>query len=62
MMEASRKCVLLALVRYYTGIILRTSKLLQSCSNFTLKPGLEPTVIAYLGDRDAQEVLYTEFV
>ena len=36
------------------------SKLLQSCGNFTLK--LEPTVIACLAGRDAQEVLYTGFV
>ena len=32
------------------------SKLLQSCSNFTLKHELEPTVIACLAGRDAQEV------
>ena len=38
------------------------SKLLQSCSNFTLKPEVEPTVIACLAGRDAQEVLYTGFV
>ena len=34
---------------------------LQSCSNFTLKPELEPTVIACLAGRDVQEVLYTGF-
>ena len=33
------------------------SKLLQSCINFTLKDELEPTVMACLADRDAQEVL-----
>ena len=32
------------------------------CSNFTLKPELEPTVTACLAGRDAQEVLYTGFV
>ena len=37
-------------------------KLLQSCSNFTLKPDLKPTVTACLAGRDAQEVLYTGFV
>ena len=45
-----------------TGISLGRSKLLQSCSNLTLKPELEPTVIACLAGRDAQEVLYTGFV
>ena len=45
-----------------TGINFGRSKLLQSCSNFTLKPALEPTVIAYLAGIDAQEVLYTGFV
>ena len=45
-----------------TGISFGRSKLLQSCSNFTLKPELEPTVIACLAGRDAQEVLYTGFV
>ena len=34
---------------------------LQSRSNFTLKPELEPTVIACLAGRDAREVLYTGF-
>ena len=34
---------------------------LQSCSNFTLKSELEPTVIACLAGRDAREVLYTGF-
>ena len=34
----------------------------MTCSNFTLKPKLEPTVIACLAGRDAQEVLYTGFV
>ena len=47
---------------YSTGISFGRSKLLQSCSNFTLKPELEPTVLAYLAGRDAQEVLYTGFV
>ena len=37
------------------------SKLLQSCSNFLLKPKLKPTVTACLAGRDAQEVLYTGF-
>ena len=45
-----------------TGISFGRSKLPQSCSNLTLKPELEPTVIAYLPGRDAQEVLYTGFV
>ena len=45
-----------------TGISFGRSKLLQSCSNLTLKPELEPTVIACLAGRDAQEVLYTGFV
>ena len=44
-----------------TGYLGR-SKLLQSCINFTLKPELEPTVMACLAGRDAQEVLYTGFV
>ena len=49
----------------FTGISFGRSKLLQSCSNLTLKPELEPTVIACfccLAIRDAQEVLYTRFV
>ena len=46
-----------------TGIIsFGRSKLLQSCSNFSLKPELKPTVTACLAGRDAQEVLYTGFV
>ena len=45
-----------------SGIRFGKSKLLQSCSNFTLKPELEPTVIPCLAGRDAQEVLYTGFV
>ena len=45
-----------------TGIRFGRSKLLQSCSNFMLKPELEPTVIACLTGRDAQEVFYTGFV
>ena len=45
-----------------SGIRFGRSKLLQSCCNFTLKPELEPTVIACLAGRDAQEVLHTEFV
>ena len=32
-----------------TGISFGRSKLLQSCSNFTLKPELKPTVTACLG-------------
>ena len=44
-----------------SGIRFGRSKILQSCSNFTLKPELEPTVIACLAGRDAQEVLHTEF-
>ena len=44
-----------------TGISFGRSKLLQSCSNFTLKPELEPTEVACLAGRDAQEVLYTGF-
>ena len=39
MTKASRKCVLLS-----TGISFGRSKLLQSCSNFTLKPELKKTV------------------
>ena len=49
----------------FTGISFGRSKLLQSSSNLTLKPELEPTVIACfccLAGRDAQEVLYTRFV
>ena len=45
-----------------TGISFGRSKLLQSCSNFTLKPELKPTVTACLAGRDAQEALYTGFV
>ena len=45
-----------------SGISFGRSKLLQSCSNLTLKPELEPTVTACLAGRDAQEVLYTGFV
>ena len=45
-----------------TGISFGRSKLLQSCSNFTLKPELKPTVTACLAGRDAQKVLYTGFV
>ena len=45
-----------------TGISFGRSKLLQSCSNFTLKLELKPTVTACLAGRDAQEVLYTGFV
>ena len=45
-----------------TGISFGRSKLLQSCSNLTLKPELEPTVIACLVGRDAQEVLYIGYV
>ena len=45
-----------------TGISFRRSKLFKSCSNFTLKPELEPTVIACLAGRDAQENLYAGFV
>ena len=44
------------------GISFGISKLLQSCSNFALKPELKPTVTACLAGRDAQEVLYTGFV
>ena len=39
-----------------TGINFGRSKLLQSCSNFTLKTELKPTVTACLAGRDAQEV------
>ena len=49
----------------FTGISFGRSKLLQSCSNLTLKPELEPTVIACfccLAGRDAQESLDTRFV
>ena len=45
-----------------TGISFGRSKLLQSCSSFTLKPELKPIVTACLAGRDAQEVLYTGFV
>ena len=45
-----------------TGISFGRSKLLQSFSNFTLKPELKSTVTACLAGRDAQEVLYTGFV
>ena len=44
-----------------SGISFGRSKLLQSCSNLTLKPELEPAVTASLAGRDAQEVLYTGF-
>ena len=44
-----------------SGVIFGRSKLLQSCSNLRLKLELEPTVIACLAGRDAQEVLYTGF-
>ena len=37
-------------------------KLLQWCSNISLRPELEPIIIACLAGRDAQEVLYTGFV
>ena len=50
MMEASSKCVLLAYAFEDQNF------------NFMLKPELEPTVIACLAGRDAQEVLYTGFV
>ena len=43
-----------------TGIRFGRSKLVQSCSNFKLKPELEPTVTVCLAGRDAQEVLYTD--
>ena len=49
MMEASSKCVLLAYAFEDQNF------------NFMLKPELEPTVIACLAGRDAQEVLYTGF-
>ena len=39
-----------------SGVRFGRSKLLQSCSNFTLKPELEQTVTACLAGRDAQEV------
>ena len=45
-----------------TGISFGRSKLLQSCSNFTIKPELKPTVTNCLASRDVQEVLYTGFV
>ena len=45
-----------------SGISFGRSKLLQSCSNLTLKSELEPAVTACLAGRDAQEVLYTGFV
>ena len=45
-----------------SGISFGRSKLLQSCSNLTLKPELEPTVTACLAGRDGEEVLYTGFV
>ena len=45
-----------------SGISFGRSKLLQSCSNLTLKPELELAVTACLAGRDAQEVLYTGFV
>ena len=48
-----------------TDLSFGRSKLLQSFSNFTLKPELKPTVTACLAGRDAQEVVnwicpYTE--
>ena len=49
----------------FAGISFGRWKLLQSCSNLTLKPELGPTVIdcfCCLAGRDAQEVLYTRFV
>ena len=46
----------------FSGISFGRSKLLQSCSNLTLKRELEPAVTACLAGRDAQEVLYTGFV
>ena len=45
-----------------TGISFGRSKLLQSCSNFTLKPELKPTVTAWSTGRDVQEALCTGFV
>ena len=54
-MQATSKCVLLEYA-------LEDQNYSKSCSNFTLKPELEPTVIACLAGRDAQEVLYTGFV
>ena len=45
-----------------TDIRFGRSKLLQSCSNVTVKLEREPTVTACLAGRDDQEVLYTEFV
>ena len=45
-----------------SGISFGRSKLLQSCSNLTLKQELEPAITACLAGRDAQEVLYTGFV
>ena len=50
MMLTSSKCVLL------TDISFEEKKLVQSSSNFTLKPELKPTLIACLAGRDAQEV------
>ena len=55
-MKASRKCVLPA------SALDDQNYILQSCSNVTLKPELELTVIACLAGRDSQEVLYTGFV
>ena len=46
----------------FSGISFGRSKLLQSCSNLTLKPELEPVVTACLAGRDALEVFYTGFV
>ena len=49
----------------FAGISFGRSKLLQSRRNLTLKPELEPTVIACfccLAGRDAQESLDTRFV
>ena len=47
---------------FSTGISFGRSKLFQSCSNLTLKPELEPTVIDCLAGRAAQEVFYIGFV
>ena len=44
-----------------TDIKFLRSKLLQSYSNFTLKPKLEPTAVACLAGRDAYEVFILDF-
>ena len=44
-----------------TDIKFLRSKLLQSYSNFTLKPKLEPTVVACLAGRDAHKVFILDF-